>query len=109
MAKVFARSPDDFEDLVPHVACIASDRITVDGAPVGYMSRDRTDGMWNFFAGDEDEDYTADPGNFEIYSVNTIANYDRAILAYLDELPGSAWFRFKGIFIRDPQGAPEPE
>ena len=37
--------------------CLATDRITVDGAPVGYMYRDQPtrpeDSGWRFFAGDE--------------------------------------------------------
>ena len=45
--------------------CFASDRITVDGLPVGYMYREIPDGEspfgeydsgWRFFAGDEDDE-----------------------------------------------------
>jgi hypothetical protein len=67
--------------------CIATDRITVDGAPVGYMYRDEPefplDSGWRFMAGDEDEDYMDDESQSGIYDVNTIANYDPSIVPYL--------------------------
>lgn len=70
-------------------SCIASDRITVDGAPVGYCYRespdDEHDSGWRFLAGDESTEYMDDPSNLSIYDINTIANYDRAILAILPE------------------------
>jgi len=34
------------------------------------------DSGWHFFAGDETQEYTDNARNFEIYDVNTIANYD---------------------------------
>ncbi|HDS1130509.1 TPA: DUF2185 domain-containing protein [Stenotrophomonas maltophilia] len=78
-------------------ACLATDRITVDGMPVGYCYREeadfQSDSGWRFFAGDESEEYLADAGNVEIYDVNTIANYDRAILQVLDQSIGSAFVR----------------
>ncbi|MGE8399345.1 MAG: DUF2185 domain-containing protein [Burkholderiales bacterium] len=78
-------------------ACLATDRITVDGMPVGYCYREepdfQADSGWRFFAGDESEEYLADAENIEIYDVNTIANYDRAILQVLDQSIGSAFVR----------------
>lgn len=56
--------------------CFASDRITVDGLPVGYMYREIPDGEspfgeydsgWRFFAGDEDDEYANNPENLDIY------------------------------------------
>lgn len=79
--------------------CIASDRITVDGHPVGYMYRsspsDPVDSGWCFFAGDEDDRYRDNADNFGFFDVNTIANYDHGIVPHLDSPIGSA-------FIRDP-------
>ncbi len=43
------------------------------------------DSGWRFFAGDESEEYLADPANVEIYDVNTIANYDPEIVPFLDD------------------------
>ena len=60
--------------------CLATDRILVDGAPVGFMFReDPTDSVssgWTFMAGDETQDYADDADHWAIYDVNTICNYD---------------------------------
>ena len=42
------------------------------------------DSGWQFFSGTEDQDYLDNTDNSAIYSVNTIANYDPAIIPYLD-------------------------
>lgn len=77
--------------------CIASDRIVVDGAPVGYMHRgapvDELDSGWQFLAGDEDGAYMADLQRHGVYDVNTIVNYDPDILPFLDEPIGSTFQR----------------
>jgi hypothetical protein len=95
-------------------SCIASDRITVDGMKVGYMYRESPDNNidsgWRFFAGDESEDYTADADHFEIYDVNTIANYDPAITPML-ETPVPCAFERNGAshhFISVPPSNGEP-
>ena len=84
--------------------CIASDRITVDGGKVGYMYREEgdhpDDSGWRFFEGSEDQEYADDPGHFELYDVNTIANYDPEIIPFLDASIGSA-------FERTPEGLQE--
>jgi hypothetical protein len=51
------------------------------------------DSGWRFFAGDESEEYTADPANFGLYDVNTIANYDPTIVQFLDAPVGSVFRR----------------
>ena len=67
--------------------CLATDRITVDGAKVSYMYREVTDRPqdtgWRFFAGDEDKEYMANKDHHGVYQVNTIANYSPEILPYL--------------------------
>ena len=82
---------------VGYGSCYASDRITVDGCPVGYCYREEpdndTDRGWRFFAGDESQEYADNPDNFAIYDINTIANYDPAITAILDASEGSAFER----------------
>lgn len=103
--KVFRLSADQIvPDLARNEACIASDRITVDGRPVGFMFRDYSG--WNFFAGDESQEYVDDAANLGLYSLNTIANYDRAILPHLDARHGTAWLREGDHFVEDPEGAP---
>lgn len=87
--KRFLIAPDQFEELVaPMGYCFATDRITVDGAPVGYMYREDADSDddsgWRFFSGDEPQDYVDDPANVMMYRVNEIANYDQDIIPFLE-------------------------
>jgi hypothetical protein len=44
-----------------------------------------------FLAGDESDDYASHAANFELYDVNTIANYDPDIIPHLDAPVGSAY------------------
>jgi hypothetical protein len=78
-------------------SCLATDRITVDGAAVGYCYREDPDtpedSGWRFFAGDESQEYADDPDRIAIYDVNTIANYDPDITHLLEAPPGSAFER----------------
>lgn len=91
---------------------IASDRITVDGAKVGYMYREAADNKfdsgWRFLAGDENAAYMDNPRNHAVYDVNTIANYDPEIIQFLDAPSGSAFIRIDGRLVADSQGAPAP-
>lgn len=92
---------------------IASDRITVDGRPVGYMyrtaPRNNIDSGWAFLAGDETQDYMDNSHNHAIYDINTIANYDPEIIPLLDSPVGSAFIRTARGLVRDPQGAPDEQ
>ena len=88
--------------------CFASNRIKVDGMPVGYMYRedpdldsDFPDSGWRFFAGDEDEEYSDEPDNFNLFSLNTICNYDSGIIPYLNAPFGSAFIRDGQRFVED--------
>jgi hypothetical protein len=88
-SKKFKISPEDLEELIPNIgACMATDKITVEGLPVGFMYReeqmDALDNGWRFFSGTEDQDYVDNPNNSGIFNTNTIANYDPAIIPYLD-------------------------
>lgn len=87
-AKKYKLSTSQIVELVKgYGGCLASDKITVDGDPVGFMYREEPcfeqDSGWRFLAGTEDEEYMDNPDNSAIYDVNTIANYDRAIIPYL--------------------------
>jgi hypothetical protein len=86
-----------------HGGCFATDMITVEGQRVGYMYREAPDfaddSGWRFFSGKEPPDYLDDPAHTEIYDVNTIANYDPAIIPLLDSPTGSAFER-RGLFKR---------
>lgn len=78
----------------------ATDRITVDGEKVGYMYREKVrrqeDSGWRFFAGDENKAYIDDLSHTEIYSVNTVANYDPDIIPYLDTVAPCAFEKIPG-------------
>jgi hypothetical protein len=51
------------------------------------------DSGWRFFSGDESQEFADRAENFELYDVNTIANYDPEIIPLLDKPVGSAWAR----------------
>jgi hypothetical protein len=81
--------------------------ILIDGQRVAYMYREPPDSDhdsgWRFFAGTEDQAYTDDPDHFAAYDVNTLANYDRSIVAWLDKPVGSAFERdASGVFVEIP-------
>jgi hypothetical protein len=82
--------------------CLATDRIVVDGARVGYMYRETPiradDSGWRFFAGDEDDTYMTNTERHGVYDINTLVNYDPDILPLLDAVEGSR-------FERDGSGA----
>lgn len=86
--KKFKLPKEDFRQIIDNAgSCVATDKITVEGLPVGYMYREEpsfdTDSGWRFFSGTEDQEYVDNPDNSMIYDLNTIANYDSAIIPYL--------------------------
>jgi len=106
-SKQFRIPGPSIERLAPgRGSCIASDRIFVDGCKVGWMVRTEPDGDidsgWQFFAGDESQEYCDEPGHFGVYDVNTVCNYDRSILPLLDTQPPVAIVRDRvtGQFVR---------
>jgi hypothetical protein len=92
--KKFRLRSDQIAPLVDALGwCLATDRIMVDGRPIGYMYREAPQGGgdsgWRFFAGDEDDAYMANNDNHGIYDVNTVVNYDPSVIPYLDMPPGT--------------------
>ncbi|MGF1656241.1 MAG: DUF2185 domain-containing protein [Verrucomicrobiales bacterium] len=88
LEKSFKIPGDQIKRLITNMgACFATDRITVDGMKVGYMYREEPDkdidSGWRFFSGDESQDYVDNAEKTSIYSVNTICNYDPAIIPFL--------------------------
>lgn len=99
--KRFKIPGDQIRQLIPNMGgCLASDRIMVDGLPVGYMYREEpdrdVDSGWRFLSGDESQVYVDDPDHLGIYAVNTVCNYDPSIIPYLDSPVGSAFGRVAG-------------
>ena len=84
----------------PIGGCFATDHITVQGMSVGYMYREASDNDsdsgWRFFSGKETQAYVDNPENTMMYDVNTIANYDPAIIPFLDAQVGAAFGRVPG-------------
>ena len=98
MEKWHRLSKEEIQPLVHgYGGCIASNKITVEGYPVGFMYRQKSsnefDSGWCFLSGFEDEDYMNDNDNHDIYDVNTIANYDPSIIRFLDSEIGTAFER----------------
>ena len=92
--KKFKLKANEFIDLVPKMGgCFATDKITVEGMKVGYMyreeSEDESDSGWRFFSGTDTQESVDDTENTMYYDVNTIANYDRTIIPYLESPFGS--------------------
>ena len=101
MTKNFKLKANEILELIPKMGgCFATDRITVDGLQVKYMYREephyKIDSGWRFFSGTEDQNYADNPDNLMIYDVNTIANYDNAIIKYLDSPIGTELERIEG-------------
>ncbi len=84
----------------PMGGCMATDKITVGGEVVDYMVREEPnsniDSGWQFFSDTEDQDYIDNLENVAIYDVNTIANYDQAIIPYLNLPAGTQLERIRG-------------
>jgi len=99
--KSFCIPREEIKDLAQgHGACIASDMITVEGRKVGFMYREEPsnehDSGWRFLSGYESQDYLDDADNHAVYDVNTIANYDRDIIPFLNAPIPSAYERVGG-------------
>jgi hypothetical protein len=98
MTKRYFLSADQVKPIAEgYGACIASDSITVQGQKVGYMYREEpspetsADSGWRFFSGLETQEYIDDPNHLCYYDINTIANYDAAIIPLLSAPIGSAF------------------
>jgi hypothetical protein len=99
--KQFKLRKEDIKQLIPAMGgCFATDHITVDGLLVGYMYREApdndVDSGWRFFSGRESQEYVDDASHTSIYEVNTIANYDPAIIPYLGSPEGTQLERIAG-------------
>lgn len=93
--------PAGFEELAPNKGCIVSNRISIEDKTIRYMTRDYpqnpADSGWAFFSGiNEDEAYTGNPDNFQVFSLNTLANIDKSIIPLLDASIGSAFEKLPG-------------
>ena len=93
--------PEDIKELIPQKSyCYASEMITVDGMPVGYMYREKPedddDSGWRFYSGAETEEYVEDVYHFMMFDLNYIANCDATIIPYLNSKVGTELERVEG-------------
>jgi hypothetical protein len=98
--KAFRLAANQIRDLARgHGACMASDRITVDGAKVGFCYREASDFVadsgWRFFAGDESQAYTDCAENFASLADGEL-NKARALLQFLKRAPRREHPGFRG-------------
>lgn len=98
MAKNFKLDKSQIKQLIPNMgACFATDRIMVDGRPVGYMYREvpdeEVDSGWRFQAGDESAEYMNKAANAGLYEVNCVCNFDPDIIPFLDAPSGTSFER----------------
>ena len=112
MAKRFGLTASDIRSLtLGRGSCIASGRITLNRMLVGFMDRETPDNDldsgWRFFSGEETQEYADNPDNFELYDVNTIANYDPQITQHLDAPAYSAFERHLTLGTFIPTDFPE--
>lgn len=90
--------------------CVVSKKITEEGWKVGYMLRtephDDRDSGWQFFAGDEDDDYVNSAENVELCAVATVASLDSAVIKPLDSPAGSCFVRTSSDEFGEDNGQP---
>ncbi|MVN23491.1 DUF2185 domain-containing protein [Mucilaginibacter arboris] len=103
MTKNFKLKADEILEIIPKMgSCIATDKITIEGMKVKYMYREEpddkidSDSGWRFFSGTENQSYVDNPDNLMFYDLNTIANYDDAIIQYLNNPIGTELERIEG-------------
>ncbi len=77
--------------------CVVSKKVTREGWKVGFMLReelqDDEDSGWQFFAGDEDDDYINDVDHVELCKVYSIAGIDPAVMNHIDSPVGTRLIR----------------
>jgi hypothetical protein len=101
MEKYFKIKGENIKQLIQSIGgCMATDKITVNGELVDFMYREQpdfdSDSGWRFLSGTETQDYANNADNWAIYDTNTIANYDKSIISYLDLPIGTELERIKG-------------
>lgn len=90
-----------------NLGCFVSDRVSIDLEAIGYMvkeepSKDNPDSGWRIFAGDESQEYIDDLDHTQVFSLNTICNYDPDILPFLDDPIGTIVVRNEaGTLVRE--------
>lgn len=99
MKKYFITEIEEvLEGEIAKKGAIATDRIMVEGSRIFFCYREEpsnefNDSGWRFFSGDEEDEYLNNSDNVDIYSLNTICNYDEDIIELLNAPINSAFER----------------
>ena len=80
-----------------NMCAVVSAKITKEGFKVGYMVRrtphNEIDSGWQFFAGNEDDDYANDVKNFELVTLGYLDRLDPDVLKYIENPVGTEFIR----------------
>lgn len=92
--------------------CIASKEISEHGRRIGFLYREtpvfEQDSGWRFFAGDESDEYAADPDNFAVCSMADISERHPDIQPLLQEAEGAwEWSEAENGFVPAPDWQPQ--
>lgn len=84
------------------LGCFVTDCVSIEERPIGYMVKEEPsanypDSGWRIFAGDETQEYIDDMDHTQVFSLNTLCNYDPDILPFLEEPIGT-------VIVRDREG-----
>jgi len=82
--------------------CLVSNMITMEAKKIGYMYREtpgeeaENDSGWRFLSGSEDQEYVDNEANSKVYEVETIIDFDPAIVPYLNSPYETEFERVEG-------------
>ena len=80
-----------------NMCAVVSAKITKEGFKAGYMVRqtpnNEIDSGWQFFAGNEDDDYANDAKNFELVTLGYLDRLDPDVLKYIENPVGTELIR----------------
>ena len=80
-----------------NMCAVVSAKITKEGFKAGYMVRrtphNEIDSGWQFFAGNEDDDYANDVKNFELVTLGYLDRLDSDVLKYIENPVGTELIR----------------
>lgn len=90
--------------------CVASKKVTREGWKVGFMLReepgDNEDSGWQFFAGDEDDEYINDVEHVELAKVYSIAGIDPTVINHIDSAVGTRLIRISSTEFEEDRNQP---
>jgi hypothetical protein len=109
VAKVAGAPPSRLELLCEQL-CVVSAALEEEGAIVGKMYRQESEGEsdsgWRFFVGTESRDYLADARNLIVTRLGDLLQVDDSVLHYLHSPVGSRYCKSSGEgFVKEPGAA----